>query len=478
MVIPEANTTSEKLEMKGEKVDLNSISNSVKEEMKGVKDRMGKFGKEAGQFAQEKGKALSSEVGYAAKRTRSTLGNIIVFFVKAFAYFVIGSVVLSLLIGLFVAAAVLIGYSNIKDFVLAGGWENFYAWGTLLFFICIPIVAILAWLIRRIAKIRRSSNLMRYSFLAMWVFGIFCFISLLVSLHREVRSTSTVTEDTVQLSNPLVNKLEVTAPGNNYYNDQWLSMDPFVTIDEDTAYVQNVRIRLVKSNNDSFKVTVQKMSNGPTRGDANNLASLIQYNVSQKDSILTIDKAIPVNTVTKFRFQRVIVTIAVPVGNHIKISKNVGWGHWVHFPAPNMDNRWYDDDWDSELHGWDEGVDYVMNADGLLYKPNGDPADKGSYNRLYKKHLREDDSYDDGSDDEGDNTNNNGGYRYEKTQKAFDSVRKALDQQKLKTLDSLNKVEEKIMQEKQKLQKTQDANVPKQEAYIPAAHNYDFVLNI
>ncbi|MDQ6890325.1 MAG: PspC domain-containing protein, partial [Bacteroidota bacterium] len=48
LVIPEASTTSEKLEMKGEKVDLNSIKKSVVEEMKGVQERVSKMGQEVG----------------------------------------------------------------------------------------------------------------------------------------------------------------------------------------------------------------------------------------------------------------------------------------------------------------------------------------------------------------------------------------------------------------------------------------------
>ena len=43
--------------MKGEKVDLNSIKNSVVEEMKGVKERVSKLGIEAGNIAKEKGGA-------------------------------------------------------------------------------------------------------------------------------------------------------------------------------------------------------------------------------------------------------------------------------------------------------------------------------------------------------------------------------------------------------------------------------------
>gem|GEM_PF-5601555 len=47
LVIPEALSTTEKLEMKGEKVDMNSIKNSVMEEMKGVQHRAEKMGSEA-----------------------------------------------------------------------------------------------------------------------------------------------------------------------------------------------------------------------------------------------------------------------------------------------------------------------------------------------------------------------------------------------------------------------------------------------
>ena len=88
LVIPEAATTAEKLAMKGEKVDLNSIKNSVMEEMKGVQSRAEKFGKEA----EEKGKVIGAELGTIAKRNSRSLGDIIVLLLKAFAYFVIGVV--------------------------------------------------------------------------------------------------------------------------------------------------------------------------------------------------------------------------------------------------------------------------------------------------------------------------------------------------------------------------------------------------
>ena len=481
MVIPEASTTSEKLEMKGEKVDLNSIKNSVKEEIKEVQDRMKKVGKEAKEFVGQKRDQMEPDVTHFARRTRSGFGNVIVFLARSFAYFVIGSVLLSLLVALFFFAAVSVGYSNIKDFVLAGSWENIYAWGTLLFFICIPIIAIITFIIRRIAKIKSSNHLIRYSFIALWILGLFCFISLIASLGHDVRATSNISEEVVSLSNPSVKKLEVVVPDKNSYNNEWFSFEPFENIEGDTAYIPNFRVRIVKAVNDSFKVTIKKMSNGSNRAEANSLASLIQYNVAQKDSLLTIDRGVAINTVNKFRFQRVIVTVAVPVGKQIRINRSVGWGNWIHYPGPINNNEWYDEEWDAELHGWDLGEDYVMKEDGLLYTLNGKPADRGAYNRIYKKSS---DNSNDGNDDNGDaddnvNQNNSGGYRYEKTQKTLDSVKKALDIQKQRTIDSLNKVEEKIKLQKQKLQKTEDGTAPKQEAFHSlSSYPSDFIVSI
>ena len=53
--------------MKGEKVDLNSIKNSVVEEMKGVKERVSKLGTEAGNIAKERGGEIGKEMQYRRK---------------------------------------------------------------------------------------------------------------------------------------------------------------------------------------------------------------------------------------------------------------------------------------------------------------------------------------------------------------------------------------------------------------------------
>ena len=58
-----------------------------------------------------------------------------------------------------------------------------------------------------------------------------------------------------------------------------------------------------------------KMANGNTRRYADTLASMIQFNVVQQDSILLLDRGIPITRKDKFRNQHIILTVYVPVEN-------------------------------------------------------------------------------------------------------------------------------------------------------------------
>ncbi|MEJ7588279.1 MAG: PspC domain-containing protein [Ferruginibacter sp.] len=142
LVIPEAFSTTERLEMKGEKVDMNSIKKSVKEEMKDVQQRAEKFSKQAKSFAQERGKTFGAEAGSFARRGSRSLGDIIIFLFKIFAYFILGCFAFAFVVGLFAFGILALGLFPMKDFLLRDGWQNAFAWGTLIFFIAIPIIGL------------------------------------------------------------------------------------------------------------------------------------------------------------------------------------------------------------------------------------------------------------------------------------------------------------------------------------------------
>ena len=462
LVIPEATNTAEKLEMKGEKVDLNSIKASVMGEMKGVQQRAEKFGQEAKAFAEEKGKVVGAEMKTVAKRTGRGLGDIIVSLIKIFGYLIIGCVSFGLVVALFALAIFSIGIFPLKDFVLNGGWQNFFAWGTLLFFIAVPVIGIITWIIRRLTKMKTNRRILRFGFISLWIVGWFCFISLIASVSTDFRSVNNVSEQEVGLVNPSVNKLEVTttSPSKKYYRDNWFRLEPFEGFEEDTAFVKNVEIKILKSANDSFRVTMLRMANGRNRRYADTLANLIHYNIEQKDSLLVLDKGIAITRTNKFRNQHVIISIYVPVGKQVRIDRNVGWGNNVHF------GRWNDGEFnfevDDEERGWNEDVDYIMKADGL-YTLDGKPANKNDSRHPYKKPKlkisKDGVEYDDNDDnikidENGVKINQStDGYRYDKNQPAtaLDSMKVKLQKEELRVKDSLQKVKASIEKQLQKI---------------------------
>lgn len=450
LVLPEALTTSEKLEMKGEKVDMNSIKNSIVGEMKDLQDRAQKFSKEAKNFAQEKGGTVGADITAAARRGSRSLGDIIALLFKIFLYFILGCIGFALVAALFTLAVFAIGIFPMKDFVLTGGWQNILAWGTLIFFIAVPIIGILTWIIRRITKMRKNSRMITGSFIALWTLGWICFFGLISFLGRDFRSSNHYQEQEVYLNNPTINRLEVTSltPGTKLFNNRWLRFEPFDGISEDdTLFVKNIEVQLVKSNSDSFKVTMLKMARGSNKRYADTLAAKINVNIYQQDSLLILDRGIPINKTDKFRNQRVVLTIYVPVGKTVRVDHSIGWANNIRFSGPWRDD--WDIDFEDVERGWDVDKEYIMKEDGL-YDLNGKPAGRSDNWQSGSQPMNTEDQNGVQKDANGNIIIQDGdGYRYPgKNPARIDSPVKvpippsAPDLQKTK--DSLKKEKEKI----------------------------------
>jgi phage shock protein PspC (stress-responsive transcriptional regulator) len=487
IVLPEAKTTAEKLEMKGEKVDMNSIKESVVEEMKGVQSRVQKFGKEASSVASEKGKAFGSEAGAVARRSGRSLGDIIVILVKAFVYFILGIVGFSLVVGLFSIGTAAVGVFPAKDFLLKDGLQNWLAWGTLLFFIIAPMIGIITWIIRRITKVKTGSKMLRLGFGAMWVVGWFCVIFLVANVSRDFKRLSDIKEDQITLSNPKVNALEITTQGatSTYYNStRWFRVEPFDNIDEDTAFIRNIQIHIVKSMNDSFSVSSMKLARGATRKYADTLASLIDFKITQKDSMLIIDKGIAINKTDKFRNQKVIVTVYVPVGKRIKINGSAGRMTNISFDGLSVSDTDFDNiNFNNVESDWNEGVWYVMTKDGLVtldgkssssYKRNDvkinedgiDIRDGKNRIRINENGISTEKNDDEESADS--NDDETGTYRYDSKAplNKFDSMKIKIQKDEKRYNDSIEEAKKKISKQVEK-----DANTETSMAYTILPNN-------
>lgn len=401
LVLPEARTSADKLEMMGEKVDINSIKNAIQTDLEG-------FGKRAKTWGTsfEKKQASSAEntntSGAATNNTNRDAGGLdqrkgclhffgrtVTILMKAFVYFILGIITISVLAALFGIGVGTTGLLPLKKFILEDGLQSWSFIGTILFFIWVPVIGIVTAIIRKIAGFKKSNVWVRSSFIALWVLGWFCLFYFVSSVGNSFSKRNQPIEQSIVLSNPGVDYLEVTGANSmKYYEQRWFYIEPFQVFNDDTVAVRNLRIRIVQSKTDSFEVKYVAMSNGKSIEEANSLAGKIDFSLFQKDSTLFLDRGIAITKVEKFRNQHIIMTIAVPVGKRFKITDR-GWSQRNikvssrgiqsenHFGA---DDIWLDE-WnenrDNESFSYDRGVEYRMTVDGLekIKSDNSDNSD-------------------------------------------------------------------------------------------------------
>jgi phage shock protein PspC (stress-responsive transcriptional regulator) len=447
IVIPEASTTSEKLEMKGEKVDMNSIKASVMEEMKGVGKKATAFGKEASSFVTEKGNMVAGDVKNFTRRNRGGLGNVIAMIAKIFSYLIIGVVCLTIfgtLIALIVGS---VKVYPLTDYLLDGNWQNAFAWGTLLFFIIIPFVGLLIWLIRKVTNSKSNSKMLRLTFISLWIIGWICMVLFVSSINKEFSRKSNLDDQEIALANPQVNKLIISTPSSfelKSKRHRWSRFDSFDEfLEEDTLTIQNIRVGFLKSPDSSFHVRVLRESRGFSKEKARENASKIAFTARQVDSLLVLDEGITINKFDKFRNQNVLVTIYVPAGKQVRV--NNGFFKRLYFNNIfDINDYDRDNDYDND-NRWERGVDYVMKDDGHLYNLNEKPTGKQSRTKVTVNG--------EGVEIITNEDNGDDNYRYNDGQpmNKLDSLKMKLEKEQQKLKDSLQKAKEKIDKQLEKI---------------------------
>jgi phage shock protein PspC (stress-responsive transcriptional regulator) len=433
MVLPEATTASEKLEMRGEKVDLESIKNTIKSDLENFNKKAKDMGAQVKERFQQVGEEMKSgtrsfagEAAPIARNVSTGIGHAIGVLFKAFFLFIAGTITFGLivaLIGLIFSGA---GVLTFKNYILSGFWQNILAWSSFVLFLVIPVIALLTWLIRRIIGVRSRTHYLGYTFASLWVIGLFCFIALVGMVLNNYRSRQHLEEE-IKLSQPSHGRLVIRAAnGNsNYYdNDGWFDYGlehngVFYNLNEDSLTMNTIRVNLAKSPDSDYHVQLIRFSRGNNAQVARDLAQQIVFNVRQNDSVLYLPHGFNITRNQHFRNQQVLVAIAVPVGKRILLDRSVDAYQWFTMNFSNRHFRWanrwskkWDEDWNEEgdedsywgnTFDWSSNTEYIMTTDGL--------------SRTDKKNDKEKDENDDTRPQQGtdkDRGTEKGGYRYHK----------------------------------------------------------------
>jgi len=419
IVLPEARTASEKLEMRGEKIDLASIKNTIKSDLEGFRQKATAVGGEMKERAEQFSSEMKNRSGNirkdisSAQIPRQGIGHAIGVLFKAFFLFISVIVTFALIMALIGITVGGTGFLPLKSYFIYGFWQNIMIWSTLLLFFILPIVGLLTWLIRRIIGVRSGSHYLGYIFGSLWVVGLISLIFLVATIGRHFNTISGIKED-IQINAPANGKLIVSMNDSKpfFIDSDWMGMNwrhhgPFYDVTDDSLTLNTVRINVIRSSDSAWHLVCQKISRGYNREEANRLASQINFQISQKDSLLMLAPGFSITPSQQFHNQQVLLVIEIPVGRKIYLKSNLEDYRWFNINRNYRNNGMgieYNITGD-DAPSWDSDTEYIMTENGL--------------ERTAKSSLNEDrnDNGDSNNDQNGDSSRskkNKGGYRYHK----------------------------------------------------------------
>ncbi|CAN5784405.1 PspC domain-containing protein [soil metagenome] len=368
IIIPKAETTAEKLEMRREPVDLNNISKTVKEEFGEFKKRAENFGNEAKQYGR-KWKDNTKDW----RRRNNVRGGVEDFFHGVFN--IIGRVFAFILLafGIIFLIALITSVFSLNDFKNLPFGEhvsNFfpdrftYYMGLTCFFIvlAIPIIMMIYKGIRLIFRIKRRDKIVGIIALVIWLVGVTGSVFAGISIGKGFREEVTVHEY-FQMKNAKTDTLYLKVSRdpdmeNSDYYSRWNRRHHFsnrrksFSSNGGDVKFGDFELRILPTDADSFQLIVYKEASGNDKREAMERAKGIKYTITQADSMITFNPFFTLGYGQNWKAQEIRLELLVPKNKVIYISESMtGFIYDVENTTNTLDDDMVDRRWKMTSRG-------------------------------------------------------------------------------------------------------------------------------
>lgn len=355
VLIPPAETTTEKLEMTGEPVNISNIEKKVREEFEAISGKLknvdyDKMGNQARHAGERIGNTLSDII----LKIFSILGKVIGAFLVVLAAVTLGS----LLIGFITAGSI-----SMVDFPWQSYIDNFTdvplwivgllilaAVGIPFFFLLILGLKLL------ITNMKSIGNAAKYTLLALWIISVGALTALGLQQATEVAFDAKVVQKQ-RIDLKPNDTLFIKFRYNDYYSKNIDHREGFV-FTQDSAnkpliYSNNVRFEVMKTDEKMPYVQIEKKAEGKSFQIARERAEKIKYNFKIEGNQLILDNYLITDIKNKYRNQEIEIFLYLPEGTMIK---------------PDMSVQNYDRSDDNFFNLWYDSDIYVYKMEGLQVK--------------------------------------------------------------------------------------------------------------
>lgn len=323
IVIPEAKTASDKLQMKGEPINIDNIGKTVQDEASKVNDKLKNINK--------------GKLGHFVERFFSVLADILRAIFK-----VAGNVIgfAFLVLGIFLAIGFIAGLSG-SDMILAITSDGIFSIESSEFFnlifvtddqfhlatlgiilaIGVPILMIIYGGVKLLFKVKTHYSI-GIVMAVFWITGIAICSLVGIKMGKETSSNEEVVDEIVLSSehdnfNLLANTNDI--PGHGSLDGQFST----ISLNKDSIFMNDIKVNIYQSKTDSSYIKIIKEANGESLKAAKIKARSINYNMDIRSDTLYFNNYISTLKENKIRGQEVRVKIYLAVGKSVYLDPSI-----------------------------------------------------------------------------------------------------------------------------------------------------------
>ncbi len=364
IVVPEAITTSERLEMKGEKVNISNIEKSIKDEFDHLKGKINDLTQQAKETVKKKSdvpKTIFEDILELFINIIKVLfkGIVVIF---GIVIVITGfSIILAFLAAFFRSDIVLFGNPDIvafpafqiMDLFLSSSGNIGLLKVGLFFLIGIPLIMLIYWGFRMIIGFERIRHFGSTAFI-LWIIGLALTITFSFKIVRNFRYEVEDKEE-YAIEQPAGNEIFLASAEN--YDQDYYSYEDYIEIEDleiaitkDGYYINQARLEIRKSMTNKISLIKHSSARGRSGFDAKERAEQTEYQFKQDGNRFIFDKFFKIPKTEIWADQEIWLELRVPVGTKIMMDDGM-------HDILKRNSRYF-------YYSWSDR-DYIMTEEGL-----------------------------------------------------------------------------------------------------------------
>ncbi|WP_333808529.1 PspC domain-containing protein [Flavobacterium sp.] len=337
ILVPEAVTTTQKLEMKGEPITISNIEKKVKE---GFDDIASKFSNIDHEKIANTAKSGATRIGSTIEEVITTIFKVFAKLIGSFIIFFSGIALLAIII----TSIIMIFSSTMPENYILNhintpiGLETpLWVQGILLLLgFGIPLFFLLILGLKlMVNNLKSIGNYVKYSLLAVWIIAIGIIISLGINEASQLAfDGKSVQKEVIAIGS--TDTLKIKFKNNDFYSkSNYRNHDFKITQDEndnEIIYSNNVSIEIKYTDEATPYMLIEKIANGKSTLQAKKRAEKIKYNYKIEGNTIILDNYLLTAVENKFRGQEVEIYLYLPKGTLFQTDESYS----------NYDRSYYD----------------------------------------------------------------------------------------------------------------------------------------